>query len=72
MRVRNYLQIDCDVEIKTCYIYENSTTKHKSPEKSLTSNYKTKGSSYPSHVDSEVVEDGQVIEPTTPKLTPIL
>ena len=25
VRVRNYLKIDCDVEIKTCYIYDNST-----------------------------------------------
>ena len=27
VRVRNYLKIDCDVEIKTCLIYDNSKKK---------------------------------------------
>ena len=62
VRVRNYMQIDCDVSIDNFYFYESSTKKSKVQEKELTLKYNAEGASSSSQVHDKVDTSNITIE----------
>ena len=70
VRVRNYMQIDCDVSLDDFYCYSTSTKKSKVQEKELTLKYNAEEASSSSQVHTKVNSPNRIIEASQPSPPP--
>ena len=70
VRVRNYMQIDCDVTLDNFYSYSTSTKKSKVEEKELTLKYNAEEASSSSQVHTKVNSPNRIIEASQPSPPP--